>query len=160
MSNRKNHIQLALGAIAIGACLSAAFAHAHPQILDGGEQSARITYADTVYYNNEYPVITTREIVGGFEIVGGPDFEDIFDYDTTVTEAFVTIKPPSGESITITTTAGPTWTENAAGDWEATFDMPDAGEELEGTCDIDLDGTSYTNQGRFKIKKAGAAGSG
>lgn len=140
----------------IGACLIAAGVQAQPEHLDGAEQQSRFTSADTTFYDNEFPVIEVTNSSGDAVLVRGPDYEDIFDNETSVTEVIATIEAPVGDTITVTTISGPTWTENAAGDWEATFAMPTPGNDLTGTFDVEIDGgSSQTSRGSFKIKNGG-----
>jgi hypothetical protein len=144
--------------VTVGACLLAVEASAGPMILDGNEQAARTASADTIFYDNEFPILNIRDVSGDPVIVEGTYVEDIFSYESTATEVVVTIVPPNGDSITVTANSGPTWYENAAGEWEATFTIPSPGGETNGSFDVELASTSNSNTGNFKIKKSAGSG--
>ncbi len=128
--------------------------------LGEGGQDSRVAAADTVFYDNEFPVINIRNVGGDAVIVEGAEIEDIFSYTSSATQVVVTIEPPSGDSLTVTTLSGPTWTEDyATGYWEATFSVPSPGGETSGSFEVSIDGsTGMSNSGNFKIKKQSDGG--
>jgi hypothetical protein len=152
--------RIVLPSLLIGACLLASVAEAGPRLLDGDENAARTAAVDTTFTNNEFPILNIRNVNGNAVLVEGLEIEDIFSYSSTATEVVVTIVPPSGDSITVTTLSGPTWYEDSAsGEWEAVFTIPSPGNETTGTYEIELDsGGQSTGAGHFKIKKQGNGG--
>lgn len=143
-----------MGMLLAGTCLFASQAVAGPTILDGNEQSARTSAADTTFYDEEFPEINIRNTNGDAVIVEGDEIEDIISYESTITEVVVTINPPTGDSITVTTLSGPTWYEDSAtGVWEAEFTVPSPGNEVTGTFEVSIDGEQSSSNGQFKIKK-------
>lgn len=139
MSNPSRFISTML---LLSACLLTTDAVAKPTILDGNEHSARTEFADTTFYDNEFPILNVRNVSGNAIVVEGPEIEDLFSSTTSATEVVVTMQPPSGEGIIVATMSGPTWYEDTAGNWAATFPMPDPGDELIGTISVTLDGSS------------------
>jgi hypothetical protein len=122
-----------------------------------GEQDARFQTVDTTFTADAAPVLHERLVGQTASLVEGADIEDLFPYNTQVTQVLVTIEPPSGHDMAVTAVSGPSWTENAVGAWEATFSMPAPGGTTTGEFHIVVDpgGTEKTNGGVFKIKKAG-----
>lgn len=154
--------RIVLSSLLVGACLLASVAEAGPSLLGGDEESARTAAADTVFTNNEFPIINIRNVNNDAVIVEGLEIEDVFSYTSTATEVVVTILPPSGDSITVTTLSGPTWYEDpASGEWEAVFTIPSPGNETTGTYEVELNSIgseSKTGAGTFKIKKQSNGG--
>lgn len=148
--------RVVLSGSVVAACLFANGVRAQPNILDGAEQQSRFAGADTTFSAQEFPVIQVTNDSGDAVLERGPEYEDVFPTSTTVTEVIATIAAPSGDTITVTTLTGPTWTENAVGDWEATFAMPAPNGSLTGTFEVEIDGgSSQTSGGSFKIKNGG-----
>ena len=137
------------------ALLALTSAPAQGDILDGDQHAERFTSADTTFYDNAAPVVQTQQVLGGFELVGGPDFEDVISYSAEISSVVITITPALGDSISVSTLSGPTWTEDALGSWSATFTVPAPGEEVTGTVEVALGGSTLSSGGAFKIKKMG-----
>jgi hypothetical protein len=143
----------------LGACLLTSQAQAGPAVLDGDEESARVAAVDTLFCNNEFPILNIRNVGGDAVIVEGEEIEDFFFYTSSATEVVVTIEPPSGDPITVTTLTGPTWYEDvSSGAWEAVFTIPSPGNEAGGTFEVQLDSGGDADNGHFNIKKQGNGG--
>jgi hypothetical protein len=131
--------------------------------IGAGEQNARVRSA--VFTADPAPTLHVRVVGEACELAEGEESDDLFPYNTQVTQVLVTIEPPSGETIEVTATSGPSWSENVtSGSWEATFAMPAAGGTTLGEFDIvvDPDGEALTGTGKFKVKKStgGSTGGG
>ena len=146
-----------LAPLVVAGCLLTADAAAGPTILDWDEHSARTQLADTVFYNNETPVLNVRNVGGDAVLVEGDEIEDIFDEANPPSSIVVTIAPPSGETITVTGVSGPSWSEDpSSGEWTATMSMPSEGQENTAEFDVELDSGGLSDDGNhFKIKKMG-----
>jgi hypothetical protein len=126
-------------------------------ILDGDEQSARVQSADTIFYDEEFPVLNVREVNGELVLVGGPEYENIISSQSGIAEVVVTMVPPSGWELTVTATSGPVWYQLSTGSWRVVIDVPSPGNETISSFDVEMENTQNSTRlsgnGHFKIKK-------